>query len=181
VAALVEQRRLRRVQVLGRIVAERAATKADHTPAGVADREGDAVAEAVINTIRSRALLVRSSAAVLLDQQAGVDRVARVLQEAGQTVPAVRREADAEALRGVAGDAAFLQVLDRRWRFAQTLAEEALCGGERIERAIHDHARILPSLSRDLDAGALRQVLDRFDEAQAVVLHQKADRVAVPA
>ena len=178
VAALVEQRGLGRVQILRRIVAERAATEADSAAARVADREHHAVAEAVVGAA--------AAVAFALDQQAGVDRMLKLAvgsrEQARQRVPGFRRIADREALRGLAIEPALLEIVDRRLMRAQLCAVELLGCGERVERAFeHEPVRRIAAFARHVDADAAREFLDGLDEAQPVVLHQEGDRRAVPA
>ena len=73
--ALVVERRLRRVEVLGLLVAERARAEAERAPALVAEREHDAAAEAVVG-----------AAALARDHEAGVEQVllAEALGEGGR-------------------------------------------------------------------------------------------------
>ena len=90
--ALVEERGLRAVQVLGAgLRIHRPAAERDHPPARVGDREDDPVAEAVVG----RAAVLRR------DQQAGLDQLGRPRALGDQIVlqrrAAGRREAQAEA------------------------------------------------------------------------------------
>ena len=79
--ALVVERRLRRVEVLGLLVAQRAGAEAERAPALVAEREHDAAAEAVVG-----------AAALAGDHEPGVEQVllAEPLGEGGvaQLLPA---------------------------------------------------------------------------------------------
>ena len=181
-AALVEQRRLRRVQVFRLALVDDAAAAGDHAAAGIADREHQPVAEAVVMALAALALC-----AVALDDQTrlGERAAARLVDaEAAQhVVPGIRGVADQEALerrgleaaaRGVVGGAAIgLQGLrpvrrDARQHRVQRLA--------RCLRVVGP-----PGLARDVDAGARGQLLDRLGEAQAVVVHQEAEHGAVRA
>src|SRR5581483_6865373 len=109
-------------------------------------------------------------------QQAGGHRMRRIAEELRERVPRVRREADAERFRGLAGDAATFQVLDRRLRLAQLLAEEALSAGERVERTFeHRAVRRVAAFARDFHSSDPRELLDGFGKRQAVVFHQKRD------
>ena len=90
--ALVEDRRLRRVQVLRLLIRrDRAPAEAEHAAARVADREGHAPAQPVVVAARAAR---RQDAGGLAE----LHRDARAAQHADREVPAVRREADLEAL-----------------------------------------------------------------------------------
>src|SRR5690606_16213154 len=99
--------RLGRVQVLRLASVEYAATEADDLAARrVADREHDAVAEAVV----AAPVLIRDDEAGL--QQLLDPRLGRA-ERLHDRVPGVGRVADAEVARGRAVDAALLEVGDR--------------------------------------------------------------------
>jgi hypothetical protein len=182
--ALVEQRGFRRVQVFRFAAIHHAAAKADHLALGVPDREHDALAEAVV------AFLVAAVLVHLVDDEAGLDQRQRfvVLEHGAQVVPAGGRIAHAEARRHFAGQAAALQVGDRVRRLAQLGAVEV---AGLVQRVGHRQRlrllggalgrRDLVVLFRDDHADALRQVLDRIDEAHARVFDQEADGSAVRA
>ncbi len=91
-AALVEERRVRGVEIFGLAFAEDAAAERDDPAARVADRDHQPAAEAVV------ALL---AGFLRLDQHAGFDQLvlAELFERALQGVAAVGREADAEARR----------------------------------------------------------------------------------
>ena len=72
-AALVEEGRVGRVEILRLALAKDAAAEGDHPPARVADRDHQAAAEAVVGVL---------VAFVGLDQHAGVDQL--VLAEVGE-------------------------------------------------------------------------------------------------
>ncbi len=120
-AALREQRRLRRIEVLGLAVAEHAAAEADHLAAAVVDREHDPVAEPVV-----------ALAAIAGDHEPGgfERRVVVAVERRGQRLPGVGRVADAESRGDRAGEAALLQVVDRARRVLELRAIE-LRGVER--------------------------------------------------
>ena len=100
-APLVKEHGLRGVQVLRLALVDDAAAEGDDAPAGIADREHEAVAEAVVVALAELRL-----AALALDDEAAVEqRLARrvVAAEALEhLVPGVRRVADLEALEGLA-------------------------------------------------------------------------------
>ena len=121
--ALVEERRLRRVQVFGgRIGIERAPAEGDHAALQVGDREHDAVAEAV----------VADRDVVAGDQHAGDRHVGGLEAGLGEMLlecrPAAGRVAQAEAGDGAGGQAALVEVaarLQRRPARAKLRLEEA--------------------------------------------------------
>ena len=180
--ALVEQRRLRRVQVFGLAAVQHPAAKADHLALDVADREHDAVAEAVV-----AARLV----AVPLDDQPALHqpRVLVVAEHGRQEAPLRRRVAQTVGLGDPAGQAAALQVVDRARAGLQLRAVGArgLCHqfGKRLLRAaLRRLARALlrrAFLLRHRQAHLRSQIVHRLAEARAGVRHQKVDRVAVRA
>ncbi|PAV68955.1 hypothetical protein WR25_00105 [Diploscapter pachys] len=96
-AALVEERRVGRVEVFGLAVADHAAAEGDHATAGVADRDHQPAAEAVVGILP-----------LDLDQQAAFDErgVAIILQRGLQLAAAVGGKAHAEGAGGIRGDAA---------------------------------------------------------------------------
>ena len=170
-AALVEHRRFRAVHVFRLDVAHRPAAEAGDAAAAVADREHDAVAEAVVEF-----------AGVALERQAGVDQPAAVvlrLAEARQDAVARGRVSDPEGLRDLPGQPAALEVvLGRRaglesfdvvqGRAVQQFIQ-ALAGGPGRTAAGH------------FQAVAVGQRLDCGGEVEAVVLHQEAQGAAVGA
>ena len=182
-AALQEDRRLGRVQVFRLALVQHPPAEADDLALGVADREHDAVAEAVV-----AALL---AGLVLQDDQAGLDQLGVVVfaEGAGQAVPARRRIAQAEARGDLAGQAAALQIVDRAAAALELAAVVAAGLGEHV----HQRELLLAGLGGALalarvavvvghgQAQLAGQILDRLDEAQAAVLHQEADRVAMHA
>src|SRR5213592_3682303 len=102
-AALLEERRLRRVQVFGLSVRDHAPAEADHGAARAEDREHDAVAKAVV-----------ALAFVLDDEAAFHEGRFRILFKNGlQRLPVVRGVADAKARGNFTSQPALLQVLNR--------------------------------------------------------------------
>ncbi len=187
--ALAEQRSLGRVQVLGLALPHHAPAEADHGPLGVADREHDAVAEAVV-----AARLAVRIALLAFDQQAALDQrrrhvVITIAAEHGlKALPVIRRIAQAEVRGDLAGEAAALQVLDRLRRAAQLAAVEiggaGHCVGQRHRTGLL--LRALPgrqpvALFRHAHADRLGQLAHRFRVGLAGKLHQEADGRAVGA
>src|SRR6185503_3321321 len=101
-AAFLEQRRLRRVQVLRLSVSQHAPAEPDGRAARAEDRKHDAVAEAVV------------ALALVLDDQAGFHQglVLIVGEWRFQRLPVIGRVADAEARRDLAAQTTALEVLD---------------------------------------------------------------------
>ena len=177
-AALVEQRGLGGVEVLGAVVLlEHAAAEGDHPATAVEDREHHPVAELVVDV-----------AAVVLGEQAGaVEQLHPPLvlaQCIAQAAVAIRRVADLEAravlfihataIQVAAGLVAALQVAleelrGRLKRRVQLAAVVLLLGAARVLAARHFHA------------SALGQFIHRVEEFEAVVVHQEADRGAMRA
>ena len=187
-AALAEDGRFGRIQVLGLLVAEHPAAEADAFALDVADREHHPVAEAVV------ALgLAGLDLAVLGvdDHQAalGQQRVLVVGKHARERAPARRRIADAELLGDLARDAAALQVVDGAGRLAQVLAEGVAgllehVGQRGLLLALDGGAGAFGRrgvVFRHLQAVLAREVVHGLHEAHAGVLHEETDGVAVGA
>ncbi len=174
-AALREQRRLRRVQVLGLALPDHPAAEADDLPAGVVDRKHDPVAKPVVTL-----------AAVAGDDEAdGFQHPVVVLGEhRGERLPPLGRVADAEAGGDGAGEPAVLEVGDRSRAVLERRAVE-LGGGEHQLRVVLrlDSARGLALAldARHREPGVAGELLDGLGERLAAVLHQEADRGAVRA
>jgi hypothetical protein len=175
--ALVEERGLRAVQVLGAGGGIHGpAAERDHPAPGVGDREDDPVAEPVIGR-----------AAVLgRDQQAGVDQLGRLGALGDQIVlqgRAVGREADAEAAPLVFGQGAAGQVV--AGGLADRAAQLALePGGGQLHPVARAGALLvlLGGAGVGLGQGHARlgrQPLDRLGEGQPLGLLQVGDDVAV--
>ena len=178
IVALVEERRLRRVQVFCRnVLLQRAPTEGDDAAAQIRDRKHHAVAEAI----------VRHGNVVAGDQQAGLDHVVDGDAELAEML--LQREA---IRRGIAE--AELQL--RRWgdgavgEIAARLGAQAR--GQRLREIgrseVHDvmqraAALLLPGSirrhRRQRQAGHAGEPLDGFGKRQAVGLHHEADDVAV--
>src|SRR5690606_37895056 len=86
-AALLEERRLGRIEILRLALAEHPAAEADRRAAGIEDREDDAVAKAVV------------ALAVVLDDEPAFDErpVVVALERTLERSPSVRSIADAES------------------------------------------------------------------------------------
>ena len=181
-APLVEQRGFGRIEVFGFVVAQHAPAKADAFALHIADREHHAVAKTVV---AAHILGV----VVIGDDQAGVQqqRVVVLRKHAGQPVPAGRCITQPVAPGQFAGHAAPLEVLHRAGGVAQLLA----VGLSGLFQHIGQRGLLLAArcgafallrrqvVLRHLQAGALRQVVDRLDKTHAGVLHQKPDGIAV--
>src|SRR5207237_6160762 len=116
-AALLEERRLGRIEVLGLAFADDAAAESDHVAARVEDRKHDALAKAVV-TAR---LLLRALGGLAIDDEPGVLELARriVGEHRREVLPSLGRVADAVAGGDLARDAAALEVIDCRARFLE--------------------------------------------------------------
>ena len=175
-AALVEQRGLRRVEVLRRILGiDDAPAERDGAAAAIVDREHQAIAELVVDVA---AIVLREQAAALHQLHAtriGAERIA-------QCGEPIRRVADRVALHDLRIDAALLDIRTRLLAVGELAAEER---GGRFHRAVEVAGfRIgvaLLGVAREFHANALGQLVHRIEELEAVVVHQEADRGAVRA
>ena len=176
-ASLAEVRRVGGVEVLGGVRgcrAEDAAAEADHAAAGVADGEDDAVAKAVVG-----------SAALVSRHKTGGDEFsfAERAKCGLQAIPAGRGEADAEAPDHRGAEAPLRQIRVRLGA-VRALAKPLLVAPRRgFEGVVGAAFDLRPSraFARDLQAGGVRQGLDRFRKGKAVDLHEKAQHRAVGA
>ncbi|EWS53163.1 hypothetical protein X551_04052 [Methylibium sp. T29] len=181
-ATLDEHRGLRRVEVLRLAGVEHATAEADHFALHRADREHDAVAEAVV------ALLLRPFVA-LHDYQTrfGEQRVVVAREHAGEASPAFGRVAHAEACRDLAGQSAALEIVHRARAAPELLAP--VLAGLRQHLAQRGLALLrcpgaLALLGRAVflrhgHAQALREVAHRLGEVEPDMLGQKAQRMAL--
>ncbi|MCY1520501.1 hypothetical protein D9M68_552810 [compost metagenome] len=187
-AALAEDGRLGRVQVLGLFVAEHAPAEADALALDVADREHHAVAEAVV----ALGLLVAELAFLVVDDHQpalGEQRIVVVGEHAGQRAPAGRRVADAELLGDLARHAAALEVVDGAGRLAQRLAVSVAgllehVGQRGLFLALGGGAGAFGGrdvVFRHDQAVLAGQVMHGLDEAHARMFHEEADGVAMHA
>ena len=176
--ALVKERRLRRVEIFRRdLLLQRAAAEGDHPAAPIADREHDAVAEAVI---RHRDIFAGND-------QPGLDHVldrdfggAQMLLE---RVSLDRRIAEAEFELGRGGKSAVGEIaaaagaVSRRKRRLEEPRGEL---DDVVQRLAALFARFrFGRISRQRHAGHLRQPFDRFRKADALGLHHKVENVAM--
>ena len=172
--ALREARRLGRVQVLGLLVAEGAGSEAEDFAARVADLDGQAVAETVVDTARLGVLL----------EEAGVhERLFREARAEGalERVPRVRRRAEAEGRALLGREAALLEERPRGGMRAEARAEERRGRRERL-----GGARVAPAVgpgpvppNRQRDAREAREVGDGLRKIHAFGLAHERDRVAL--
>jgi len=152
--------------------AHRATAECDHVTAHVLDREGDATAQPVVV---AAALALREQARALAERRGDALR----LECRGERVPAVGREADAEALRGGDIDAAAGEIRARALarRADQLGAVVALRGGGRLAHAAEETGLAGVVALGDLDAALRGQRAHGLGEAQVFVLHQERERV----
>jgi hypothetical protein len=171
--AFREERRFRRIQVLGLAAIQDPPAETDDHAAHVHDGEHDAITENVV------------APAVFfgLDQAGGGERLAVVIREDRREVlPAVRGVADAEAPGDVPRQPPLLEISDSAGRVLQP---RAVVLRRLEEHAVQIVALLAPALARlgavfrDLQPDALRQLPDRVYEPQPGVLHQESDRGAV--
>src|SRR5690349_11982404 len=172
--ALVEDRRVRRVEVLRLLVAEGARAEADDAPALVGDGEHHAVAEAVVVAVP---LLAREDEARRLE---GRRRDARAAGRDEEPVPARGREAEAPLLRRRAREPAPLEVRRARGALEVPLEPPArpVARGQRgVLGAGEVRGRRVGPV--DLDARVLREHAQRLGELDRLLLHHEGE--AVPA
>src|SRR5690606_30503236 len=112
--ALVKQRGLRGVQVLGLALVEHASAEADNTPPIVVDRKHDAVAEAVVAAVG-----LPAHGEPGLDQR--LARPGADAQGARQVVPAVGRITETEGGGHLAADSPSLEIRHGTLASAQLL------------------------------------------------------------
>jgi len=168
--ALVEDRRLRRVQVLRLLVlGDRATAEAEDASARIADRKGHAPAQPVVVTAR----VARRQDAGRLAQ---LRRDALAAQHADGEVPAVRREADLEALPVLGRETARREIRSPRAIGAQQLAAIA-----RLQQLVGlvdplGDARFAATRFGDRDPAVACEAADRLEEAEALgLLHEVED------
>ena len=114
-------------------------------------------------------------------------RIVVLREHAGQRPPARRRVAQAEALGGLARDAAALEVVDGLGRCLEVLAVGVACllqhvGEGGLFLLLRGLALALGGADvvlRHLQADLAGKILHGFDEAHAGMVHQKADGVAI--
>ena len=161
--AFVEERRLRRIEILRRhVLIERAAAKGDDAAAPIADRKHDAVAEAVVGHRNIFAGNDEPGFRHVLDRDF---RCAEMLLE---RVLLARRiaEAEFELRRGmqtaVEQIAAAAGAMTRRQRCFEKFRGK-------LDDVVH----------RQRHTGLRRQPLDRFREAHPLGQHEKIENIAV--
>ncbi len=128
--------------------------------------------------------LVIGGAVTLAEQTAALHQLQRVLvgaQRFLQGIPACRRVTDAELGADFTGQAALLQVLNRRLMLLQGLLKHLRRLFHQVQQALAGTRCGTARLFRHIQPRHARQVLHRIAELQALVLHEKADRGAVRA
>src|SRR5438128_168213 len=172
------ERRLGRVEILGLLVAEGAAAEGDHAALEIADREEEAATESIVD---ARAALTR-------DREArGDEHVFRDLlgfHEARECVPALGRQAQAEAARHLGVDPALVQVLPRALtRRLRELVHVEVPGQrhgaeELLAAAV---APVTTAVLGECHARLLGERAHRLGKRELVLAHQEAERVAAHA
>ena len=179
-AALVKQRRLRRVEVLGLALVQHASTETDQPAAMVVDWKHHPITEAVVE-----------AAAVFLHQQAGpqqcfTNTVIRP-HSLQQRIPTVWRETQTKIGSDFARESAALQVINGLLglgMLAQHAPVEEVGQAETVEQRGADVRLVVRSKGcalRHLDPGALRQVAHRLGETHVLIIHEKANGAAMHA
>src|SRR6185437_7140854 len=177
-STLMEERRLRRVEILGRsVLLQRAAAEGDDAAAPVGDREHDAIAEAIV---WNRDVLTG-------DEKAGLDHVldwhpggAEMFLQ--RILPCGRIAEPKSQLRwrgkpAVGEIAATARAVSRRQRSLEKLGGKL---DDVMERLTAFLARFsLGRIGRQRDAGHLRQPFDRFRKADALGFHYEIENAAV--
>ena len=176
--ALVEERGLRGVEVLGLAGAEDSSAEGDDPPALVGDGEHDAPAEAVIG---------RAGVVVGPDQKAGGDQQVLGDAVAGQRpldgAPGVHGKAQAEPRDGLVIQAAAAKI--RQPLAALGHAERLLeIGAGRLHHIVKGLALAGPlalfgGVGRNLHPRVAGQALDRLGKAHAFGVHDEVDDAAV--
>ncbi len=175
--ALVEERRLRRVQIFGlRISRERSAPKSDDAAAQIGNRKHHPVAEAIEG---DGDVLAR-------DQQSGLDHL--LLRDASssemlfQGIPRSWGIPNAEALLDIGCQAAFAQI---GARFAGVRRVQR--GFEELRRLLHYFVQAgalgltplrIRIARRQRDTGLLRQLRHRFGKAEPFLLEQEGEMIS---
>ncbi len=176
--ALVEERRVGRVEILRRRVGiERAPAEGDDAAAQVGDREGDAVAEAVVG----------DGDVVAADQHARRDHLLdlepRACQVRAQRRAIVRRIAEAKRGDRLACEPALFQIAPRlgaRAGHQRRLEERCRHFDDAVEPLALVLARFIARAElRHRHAGFAGQPLDRLGKRQPVGLHEEREDVAV--
>ena len=181
-AALVEERSGRRVEVLGRArirgrrgPRQHSTADADGRPRRISDGEDDAASELVI-----RAATGGSGSGEADLRQLRHGHVAAGPEHLAHLIPTVRRPAELELLDRRVGEAAAVQVFERR-RAGLALRQNDVVEGDRVlEHFVQPGlAGILTARPLvDLDTGPGRQSLERLREGQTLAAHDEAEDVA---
>ncbi len=178
-APLVEEHRLRRVQVLRLTLIDDPAAEGDDPASDVPDRKHQSIAEAVVVAIR-----VARRSAVALDDQAELGErfaIRLVAPEAPQhLIPGVGSKPDAEFLHRGGVQPAFQNVGFRPLVAAQDLCVELRDTAhelvQRLIRPARSRGGAIASLMGDIEVEARRELLDRLGEGDTVIFHQEAQR-----
>ena len=175
-AALVEERRLGRIEIFRRVFPdEHAPAERDRAAATVENRKHHAAAEAIV--FRA-ALAAGEKPGFLHERDALRARAERVLER----VPLIRRVAEIEFRDRRVVEPAVGEVRARGFVRAELAAEERRRGFEHGVKVRRVFARRLASaFVGHLDAGAARELFDCVGKFEAVVIHEEADRAPVRA
>src|SRR5210317_202546 len=172
--ALVKQDGLRGVKIFGLAVAERAAAESDRATPSVANREHDAIAEAIVML-----------PVVLANDQSGGKQLFRRLVRLAKLVeyvaPAIGRIADAETLGRRTVNSALFHVLHGSWRFFETGLPVSRHRVEQREQFVVTASRFVAFAAGHIHAHRGGQALDSLNEAHVVEFHEEANRRAVGA
>ncbi len=176
-AALLEDRRVRRVEVFGLAVLDEAAAEGDDAALPVRDRKDHAIAEEI-----ERVAVFGPAQEPRLDEERGLEVLA---EHPLQCVARVGRPAEAEARDRRRIEAAARKIF-ARFLCARLLELGLEEGAGRLAHVVQRlGARralaVLGQLVRDLQPGFLGERLDRLAESGAADAHRKADDVAVRA
>ena len=183
-STLDEHRGFRGIQVFGLTLVQHPAAKTDDLPLDRSDREHDAVAESVVTPRLFRFTLRH-------EDQSRIREFRRVVlwECTCERSPPFGRIPEAEVLCDPTGQASAFEVIDGARGFPQALPimtgrlfedlgqRPALCAGLCIDRSL---SRV-DFRSGYLEAEALRQILQPFDETHARMLHQEPQRIPVGA
>ena len=167
-APFLKQWRFRRVQILRFTFAQYAPTKSDHLTFRIHDWKHDPVAKTV----------VQPSLLVLDDQADGLQfRLRVVVERRAQILPPVRGIADPELLGNLTGQASPLEIANRLVRMLKLFVvilrgpHHQICQRGELGTVV----RPAPLIFGDLQTDASGQLLDRVDEPQTRILHEKTD------
>ena len=187
-AALVEEERRRRVEVLGAplaaigvgpFLAEDAPAEAGGSAGGVADGEDDASPEAVVDARPAGATALAAHHEPGLEQLL-LARTALRDERSREALPGVRRPAQLVGRDGLVVEAATAQVIERRLAELAARERRVVEGDGRLEHLAQ--ALALRVLARralvELDPGARGQAPQGLGEVDPVALHDEAEDVA---